>query len=325
MLMLLWGLPDERPMRAVADALQQAGVEPVVLDQRRAGTMRVTLEIGAAVGGAITIGRRRIDLTSIDAAYARPYDTAGLHEPGSATLARAIANDESLLSWCDTTPALVLNRPSSMASNSAKPYQLQLIRAGGFAVPETLVTTDREAAEAFWEKHGAVIYKSVSSVRSQVSQLTEAHRERLGDVAACPTQFQQYIPGCDHRVHVVGDAVFACALECDADDYRYAGDGALAARAVDLPDDIAERCIRLSHSLGLPLAGIDLRLTPDGEWYCFEVNPSPAFTFYSGRTGQDIAGAIAALMIRTAFAAGAPAFLREMPTIQEVQDAGRRL
>ena len=43
----------------------------------------------------------------------------------------------------------------------------------------------------------------------------------------------------------------------------------------------------------LPLAGIDLRRTPDGRYVCFEVNPSPAFSFYERRTGLPIAHAIA--------------------------------
>jgi hypothetical protein len=45
----------------------------------------------------------------------------------------------------------------------------------------------------------------------------------------------------------------------------------------------------LTSDLGLSLSGIDLRLTPAGEWYCFEVNPSSAFTYYQEATGHPIA------------------------------------
>jgi hypothetical protein len=47
----------------------------------------------------------------------------------------------------------------------------------------------------------------------------------------------------------------------------------------------------------LQVAGIDLRKTSDGNWFCFEVNPSPAFTFYEEATGQPIAKAIANLLV----------------------------
>ena len=44
------------------------------------------------------------------------------------------------------------------------------------------------------------------------------------------------------------------------------------------------------------MAGIDLRLTSDGKWYCFEVNPSPAFTFQAA-TNHRVDEAIADLLI----------------------------
>jgi len=61
-----------------------------------------------------------------------------------------------------------------------------------------------------------------------------------------------------------------------------------------LDDDLADRCRRLAQQLGLELARIDLRLTPSGEPVCFEVNPSPAFSYYEQLTGAPIAAALAA-------------------------------
>jgi glutathione synthase/RimK-type ligase-like ATP-grasp enzyme len=51
--------------------------------------------------------------------------------------------------------------------------------------------------------------------------------------------------------------------------------------------------VALSQRLDLPLAGIDLRRTPDGRHVCFEVNPSPAFSFYEQHAGIPIASCIA--------------------------------
>jgi glutathione synthase/RimK-type ligase-like ATP-grasp enzyme len=53
----------------------------------------------------------------------------------------------------------------------------------------------------------------------------------------------------------------------------------------------------MAHALCLPLAGIDLRRTPEGEWYCFEVNPSPGFTWFQDSTGDAIDQAIADLLL----------------------------
>ena len=41
----------------------------------------------------------------------------------------------------------------------------------------------------------------------------------------------------------------------------------------------------------------DPAIAPDGRYYCFEVNPSPAFSYYELDTGQQIAASIAALLM----------------------------
>ena len=184
-----------------------------------------------------------------------------------------------------------------MASNYSKPYQAGLIQAAGFRVPETLVTTDPEAVVEFWRRHATVIYKSMSSSRSVVGRLTGKHLDRLQAVTTCPTQFQRWVPGIDHRVHVVGDAVFCSQIRATGDDYRYPStpDGQATIRPVPLPDDLAARCRRLADTLHLPLAGIDLRLSDDGDWYCFEVNPAPDFTYYDDQD-QTMAQTVAKLL-----------------------------
>jgi D-alanine-D-alanine ligase-like ATP-grasp enzyme len=59
---------------------------------------------------------------------------------------------------------------------------------------------------------------------------------------------------------------------------------------------VAEQCYSLARSMDLPVAGIDLRHSPDDDWYCFEVNPSPGFTYYQDATGQPLDDAIASLL-----------------------------
>jgi glutathione synthase/RimK-type ligase-like ATP-grasp enzyme len=220
----------------------------------------------------------------------------------SAVYLRPKTASRQLRDWANNTAALVINRPSASASNSSKPYQAAFIEQFGFLTPPTLITTDADAALAFWDMHGAVIYKSISSVRSIVTRLTSAHLTRLPSLAVCPTQFQAYVPGRDIRVHLIGDRLFACQIDSDADDYRYAArtGSRLEMRNYVLPADVADRCRALVAGLGLVFAGVDLRRTPDGLWFCFEVNPSPAFTFYTASTGAPIAAAVADVLCTAA-------------------------
>jgi hypothetical protein len=50
--------------------------------------------------------------------------------------------------------------------------------------------------------------------------------------------------------------------------------------------------------MGLLFGGIDFRCTPDDEWVCLEVNPSPGFTFFEAGTGQPIAAAAAEMLMQ---------------------------
>lgn len=305
MLILLWGVPEERPLAAVAKALHRSGADFVLVNQRHVLRTRVTLTVGEQVTGVLSLPGSTVPLEEVGAAYIRPYDSRQLPavcNAGNSTQAErcAVAVDQILFNWCELTAAVVVNRPRDSASNGCKPYQARIIRQLGFKVPKTLITTTRAAALDFHEQQGGIIYKSISGIRSRVTRLTPAHADRLADVACCPTQFQEFLPGRDFRVHVVGSEVFGCEIDCDADDYRYPGDHPVTIRAAKIPSDIEERCLSLVRRMGLFVAGVDLRRTPSGEWCCFEVNPSPAFTFYEESSEQPIAAAIASLLISAA-------------------------
>jgi glutathione synthase/RimK-type ligase-like ATP-grasp enzyme len=260
--------------------------------------------LGTSVTGALEVRGTTFDLDSISAAYVRPYDSTWLRViqdagPESSNWQHALDFDRLLWLWADHTKALVINRPSALLSNCTKPYQAAQIRRMGFKTPETLITTDKQAVEDFWEQHRRVIYKSIGGVRSIVSLLNADHRNRLRDVRWCPTQFQEYVEGLEHRVHVVGHEVFCCEVRSDATDYRYAErqGASVEMQPASLPEECADRCRRLTESLGLFMAGIDLRRTPDGAWYCFEVNPSPGFTFFDCDPDAPIADAVVRLML----------------------------
>jgi hypothetical protein len=299
---LLWGLYEDGPLSAVHEELERLGAPVMVVDQRQVLRSEIVLDVDDGVRGSVRVAGTETDLAGVSAAYVRPYDSwriGAVARAGrnSAESRHALAFDDALWLWAELTPALVLNRPSAMASNGSKPRQAMAIAARGFGVPDTLITTDVDAVLAFQAVHGTVVYKSVSGVRSIVSRLTREQEAYLGDVASCPTQFQQLVPGVDYRVHVVGDEVYCARIDSEADDYRY---GAKQGKAISfapasLPDDWPERCRALAADLDFRLAGLDLRRTPDGEWYCFEVNPSPAFTYYD-RFGQGIATAVARLL-----------------------------
>lgn len=319
MLIVLWGIGNEQLLKAVHEAVTEIGHTPVVIDQREVLCTDVQLICAAEVAGYVRTPTHSINLCDITAAYIRPYDARRLPAieragPRSAAWRHALAVDEAISAWSELTPALVVNRLSAMMSNGSKPYQLELIRRHGFSVPDTLLTTDAAAVEEFWARHGEIIYKSTSGTRSIVARLRPEQRADFVRLRHCPVQFQQCINGRDHRAHVVGDEVYACEVISDATDYRYPVGASVELRACRLPHEIEDRCRTLAVALRLPLAGIDLRLTPAGEWYCFEVNPSPAFTYFEAHTDLPIGAAVARLLAAGAHAAQSWPALPAAPT-----------
>jgi hypothetical protein len=298
-MILLAGIASEPPLTLAIAAAERRGLAHRVLHQRDTGSAGITLEIdGDRSRGVIELRDGPLALEEVTGVYHRLTDPNALPEarrdPEGARRARAA--HAILMDWLETTPALVLNRAGPSAGNASKPAQaLQLARLG-WTVPATLITSDPEEALAFRARHGRAIFKSASGVRSIVTEFTAANAARLWRLRVLPTQFQALVEGIDVRVHVVGDRVFPTEAASHAIDYRYAGRTGPAARlrATTLPDDVAARCRATARALGLPLCGIDLRRRPDGEHVCFEVNPSPAYSWYEEETGQPIADAIIA-------------------------------
>ncbi len=306
-MILLWGIDTDEPLARIKRALERRGAPVFFLDQQRVLDTRIELTVDSSVQGRLRVGSAEVALDAITGVYFRPYDVRRMRAvesagPGSAAEVHAVAVEDAVVCWAEITPALVLNRPSVMASNNSKPYQASLIQHSGFRVPQTLVTTDPEAVREFLGRHGGVIYKSISGIRSIVTRLDGQQESRLANVSNCPTQFQECIEGVDYRVHVVGEKIFACEVISSDADYRYPSSEAPRINACDIPLEIAQRCRALSKVLGLPLTGIDLRKTPSGDWYCFEANPSPGFTFYEDSAGLPIAEAISDLLMSNSLA-----------------------
>ena len=105
-----------------------------------------------------------------------------------------------------------------------------------------------------------------------------------------------YPPGPVHGESPIFLSILEFAMHTS--DYRYAArsGASLSARPIEIPTHVAEACTGMARSLGLALSGVDLRRTPDDQYYCFEINPSPGFIFYERAAGQPISEAVAHLL-----------------------------
>jgi len=294
---LVCGIASESPLVMVIDAAARLGVDCRVIDQRQLAGQ----DIEAGVRGGVFFARwwtgaESLDLNRCAGAYTRVVPASQLRD--APTDPQGVLHHhyfvDALNAWLEVAPLRVANRLAAGLSNASKPWQAQWIRRGGFATPASLLSNEPDAVRAFRRRHGRVVFKSASGVRSIVTTLTAAHDRQLDRIRALPTLFQAFVPGVNYRVHVVGERVFCTRIDSAATDYRYADrEGEAAAMQPDrLPPDIARRCVDLARGMGLELAGVDLKRRPDGEYVCFEVNPSPAYSCFDRESAEAVAEAL---------------------------------
>ncbi|MCL5055992.1 MAG: RimK domain-containing protein ATP-grasp [Firmicutes bacterium] len=293
-MILVLGSNQETIVTHLYQSLISRGMDAIMIVQSDIpNTIKIIMEAkGDEITGYFLLeNSKKILFNGIRSIYARPgvgyFEVYDQYEQKEIDF----VNSECLitLTWLlEYGNFLVLNRPSASRSNASKPNQIRLIQALGLQVPKTLVTNDPEAIKEFYENHkGEVIYKSISSVRSIVRKMKEEDFERLDTLRYSPVQVQECIDGIDIRVHVVGQEIFASEICAQESDYRY--DRTTSMKRFDLPEEIAQACFTVAYGLNLPLAGIDLRMTPEGEFYCFEANPSPVYIYYERKTNFGLA------------------------------------
>jgi glutathione synthase/RimK-type ligase-like ATP-grasp enzyme len=288
---LLWGLPEDPATRTVHRWLEVLDAEVVLLDHADGAQTSAAFATCPEFAHRVTGDGGSWQLEDFSAAYLRPYDPRDL-EPAPAALARARAVHHLISDWAQYSEATIVNRPSAEGTNHSKLRQTMQIRECGFCTPDSLVTNEPRRILDFRASRGSLVYKSLSSVRSVVKELSIAE---LPTGPMGPVLVQERIRGVNVRVHVVGQRTFACMIESDGVDYRYASSRIVV---VELEQSVARRCVALTRRLGLLVSGIDLIVTPAGDWYCLEVNPNPGFTAFDRSQEQVIAGAVAELLLQ---------------------------
>lgn len=203
---------------------------------------------------------------------------------------------DSLLSLVLTLEQLGIpcfNPPSKSQLSRRKPYQLHLMRSVGCQLPQTLITNDTTAAANFIKQQGACIVKPAAGGSLTLSANALLEQDELKYLAA-PAIFQQRIRGRDIRVVVIeGEVVSSAIIDIAEDTLDFRGDsiyqqGKAHYIEVTLPQEVIAQCQRAAQVLGLRLAGIDIRVTPNHEYFLLECNSSPIYLDVEYKLGHPI-------------------------------------
>ena len=208
--------------------------------------------------------------------------------------------------WASSFDGLLLNlearfvNPLLAEYAAVKPRQLHVAAEVGLRIPDTLITNNPDCVAPFLEKHrGRVIHKALSVPNNQVldtRQWTDDDTPALAELPLAPTMFQERIVGpADVRATVVGEEIFAARIATAVGrndvDSRFDLDVPYEAHA--LPDPVIRSLLDLMRALGLVFGTIDMKITDDGDYVFFEVNPQGQFLYVELLTKQPIARSLA--------------------------------
>ena len=181
-----------------------------------------------------------------------------------------------------------------------KGYQLAIASRMGMLAPETHITNSVKQAQHFIGAGKKLIYKPFGGTVNEWREtrvVGDQEIENLAKVRHAPLIFQEFIPGVDYRVTVVGDKIFPAAIDARQGsypvDFRINTAGVKISEA-SLPDELNAQILQLMKRLRLNYGAIDFRRHEEsGEFYFLEINPAGQWLFVEDQTRQPISRTIA--------------------------------
>ncbi len=306
-MILVVSYPDEEHTAQVVAHLVQAGHEVVQIDLAEFPSQRaIEFSWGGAGPPAFWMAHegRQVNLADTRAVWWRRVSNFAVDPAVGQGERSAFAQSETAQAMHGMLESLHcpwMNPHLADAAAHHKPYQWSVAQALGLKLPRTLVTTDARAARAFIDsvRPAKVVFKAfLAAIQDwrETRLVEQEDLDRLELVRLAPVIFQEYIPGVDLRITMVGDDIFAA--EIDARQTSYEVDmrmvvGEAKVAAVTLPAPVQHQLRQLQHRLGLVYGAIDMRRTDAGEYVFLEVNPAGQWLFVEQRTGLPIAKAMA--------------------------------
>jgi glutathione synthase/RimK-type ligase-like ATP-grasp enzyme len=306
-MILVVSYPGEEHTGLVVDRLKRAGREVVQIDladfpARR--TLSCTWSDHAAPRFLIEHDQREIDLANAGAVWWRRVNGFNVDPAIAAGEHQAFAHNETtqaVYGMLDSLGCPWVNPREADAAAHHKPYQWTVARELGLKLPQTLITSHAAAARAFIDAlrpKRAVFKPFLASINEwrETRVIEDEDLRRLDLVRYAPVIFQQYVPGVDLRITIIGEKIFAAEIDVRGTSYEFdmrmvVGEGRV--RAVELPHEIETKLLALQRRLGLVYGAIDMRRNDRGEYVFLEVNPAGQWLFVEQRTGLPIADAMA--------------------------------
>ena len=309
--LIVAGPQDIHAAAVAAEIVRQGDGEVAVLDSADFPTQwRLSTRFGANADGMVCeIGRDgwRVEDHELAGVWWRRPNRHRVDSSVRDRRARRFCRDEAAAmfqGWLLSLGRRVLNPIGLEYMADRKAHQLHQACRLGLTTPETLITSDPEAAKAFLARFdGKAVFKVLTGTRwrfTETRRFEADHAALLETLPMAPAIFQELVPADRHiRATLVDGQLFCCTvrpLHPGAQiDWRL--DLAAEIEPHVLPEAEAAGLVRLMAALGLRYGAIDLILRPDGAYVFLEVNPSGQFLFAEIHAGLPISAAIARALL----------------------------
>ena len=200
--------------------------------------------------------------------------------------------------FCEAFPnALWVNSPEAFKQHQLKIPQLKQVMYfyPDLPVPDTILTNSPEEAVEHLESYLRVAVKPIcGGTHTRVFRDPDLLSEYIKQ-AQQPQCVQEYIPGYNIRVYVVGNKTYASMILSD-DDEDFRNDPDHIPAPTHTSDEFRELNVSIARTLGLQYTAIDWRRTGDTAFF-LEANFAPCFTGWQYHTGKPVTKDIANLIL----------------------------
>ena len=286
------GLIDDRTITYFVEQTTCRGIDVRLIDLSSVVQRDWSFSLPGQDDSWVNSGEDRIKLDPRDSYYCRLTDLSAVcRNSVEARHWRSVMIGFS--SWLETIPGCVINRPGHWADNSTKPLHEALLAKQGFRVPTSITSSDGTRLRAF-ASAGPAVVKAVSGARVDCRHVDPDEFIDF-DTDRGPVHLQRFVAGFDVRAHVVANTVHSERIVCETVDYRIANDRCSYDEFI-MPPHLQENVVVAASKMGLIFSGWDFKVTPDGEFWCLEVNPMPGYNSYDSRLGGRITNSLIAVL-----------------------------
>jgi glutathione synthase/RimK-type ligase-like ATP-grasp enzyme len=190
----------------------------------------------------------------------------------------------------------IVNDFEADAQHRQKPYQLTLLHDAGLPVPRFIATNHPPAVRRFVREVGRAVYKPLAGGATvHEVQREDLSDDRLSTLQLAPVLFQELVSGTSVRAYVVGRKVVAAAeIQSTELDYRRDEQAVVPTRLTPIERRAA---VAAARTCGMAFTGVDF-IRAESRFVVLECNPAPMFAVFERKAGLDVAGPLAAYLLR---------------------------